>query len=139
MKLITNDEIKEIIRLHEMWVYGEKDGKHADLRGANLSDADLSGANLRGADLRGADLRGANGQNSWIKTLGSDIWDIVYTHYRLQIGCKNHMITEWWKFDDEQISRMDDKSLEFWKRWKPILQAIISNNPAQPTGKEAVA
>ena len=68
-------DLKEVLRLHERWINGDKDGRRAnlgvanlrgaDLRGANLGVANLLGANLgvanlRGADLRGADLRGAN-------------------------------------------------------------------------------
>jgi hypothetical protein len=105
----------------------------ANLRGADLGDAYLRDANLRGANLRGADLGGAVGQNPWIKTLGSDIWNIVYTHDRLMIGCENHLISKWWEFNDVRIERMDDRAVEWWKRWKPILQSIIANNPAKPT------
>lgn len=50
-----NIDLKEVLRLHELWINDDKDGRRAD-----LSDADLSGANLRGADLTGADLSGAD-------------------------------------------------------------------------------
>ena len=58
-------ELDKILELHKMWLWGDANGKRADLygadlRGANLRGADLSGANLRGADLRGANLRDAN-------------------------------------------------------------------------------
>jgi hypothetical protein len=58
-------DLKEVLRLHLMWLNDEEGGKkanlrEADLRGANLRKADLRGADLRGADLRGADLRGAD-------------------------------------------------------------------------------
>lgn len=49
-----NIDLEEILRLHELWINGCKDGRRADLSGV-----DLSGANLRGADLSGADLSGA--------------------------------------------------------------------------------
>ena len=44
---MNNDKLKEILRLHDLWLNG-------DLKGvcANLSGADLSGANLRGANER---------------------------------------------------------------------------------------
>ena len=70
MKVITYDELHEIIRKHGLWLNGEDGGEQADLIGANLSGADLIranlsgaeliGANLSGADLSGADLIGAN-------------------------------------------------------------------------------
>ena len=59
MKVITSDELHEIIRKHGLWLNGEYGGEQADLSRANLSGADLSRAILRWADLRVADLRGA--------------------------------------------------------------------------------
>jgi len=73
------DELKEVLRLHGMWLRNEDGGKRAvlsradlsravlsradlreaDLNGAYLSEADLSRADLRGAYLRGAYLSGA--------------------------------------------------------------------------------
>ena len=63
-------ELDKILELHKMWLWGDANGKRANLYGAdlyganlrdaNLRDANLYGADLRGANLRGADLRGAN-------------------------------------------------------------------------------
>ena len=58
-------DLKEVLRLHELWINDDKDGRRAYLSGANLSgadlrDADLGGAYLGGADLSGAYLSGAN-------------------------------------------------------------------------------
>jgi uncharacterized protein YjbI with pentapeptide repeats len=65
MNKISKAELKEVLRLHLLFLAGKDAGVRvnlsgADLSGANLSGADLSGANLSGADLSGADLRGAN-------------------------------------------------------------------------------
>jgi hypothetical protein len=60
LKKITPDELKEYLRKHKLWVYGEGGGERADLSCANLSYADLRGAKLSCADLRGADLRNAD-------------------------------------------------------------------------------
>ena len=75
MKNISQEELKEILKKHEMWLKGEKGGERADLRdtnlrGTNLMDADLryadlwdvnlSDSNLNNADLRYTDLRCAN-------------------------------------------------------------------------------
>jgi uncharacterized protein YjbI with pentapeptide repeats len=62
---MTQDEIKEKLRLHKMWLNDEEGGVRANLTGANLTEAnltraDLSRADLRWADLTGADLTGAN-------------------------------------------------------------------------------
>jgi hypothetical protein len=56
LKRITPEELKEYLRRHKMWVYGEDGGERAYLSGAYLRSADLSGADLSGADLSGADL-----------------------------------------------------------------------------------
>jgi len=53
-------DLKEVLRLHALWLRGEEGGKRADLRRADLRRANLRGADLREADLREADLRGAD-------------------------------------------------------------------------------
>jgi hypothetical protein len=60
MKTYTADELKEVIRLHALWLADANGGIRAHLNGANLRWAHLNGANLRWADLCGADLSGAN-------------------------------------------------------------------------------
>lgn len=114
----------------------------ANLYGANLCSANLRGANLYGADLHGADLcnadlRGANllafGDMAYVKTIQADTWQIGYTHDIMQIGCQRHLITDWWAFSDDEISRMDSKALEWWKVWKPIIKTITTASPAKPT------
>ena len=57
---MTQDQIKETLRLHAMWLRDDEGGACANLRGADLRGADLRGANLRGANLSGANLRWAN-------------------------------------------------------------------------------
>ena len=53
-------KIKEVIRLHGLWLAEVAGGVRANLRLANLRLANLHGADLSGADLRGANLYGAN-------------------------------------------------------------------------------
>lgn len=66
MKKITQEELKEILAAHKLWLESSrKRGKRAhllraDLRRAKLEGANLQEANLRYANLQGADLRGAN-------------------------------------------------------------------------------
>ena len=65
MKTISNNDLKEILRKHALWLNTDPAGERAslsraDLRGADLREADLSEASLSRADLRGADLSGAN-------------------------------------------------------------------------------
>ena len=44
MRSVSKDELTEILRKHEMWIYGEVGGIRADLSGADLYLADLHGA-----------------------------------------------------------------------------------------------
>ena len=111
----------------------------ADLREANLSEADLTLANLSGADLSGANLSGANlrdciGNGTNIKTMQANRWQASYTDTHIQIGRQRHAIEEWWEFDDNAISEMEDGAMEWWAVWQPILKNIIAVSPAQPTG-----
>ena len=53
-------DLVKTLRLHQMWLMDEEDGKRANLTGADLRGADLRGADLRGANLTGADLTGAD-------------------------------------------------------------------------------
>jgi hypothetical protein len=57
---MNTDDLKEVIRLHGMWVRGEEGGVRADLYGVNLSGVNLRWANLSKANLREANLREAN-------------------------------------------------------------------------------
>ena len=61
--------LEETLELHEKWLNGDPDGKHADLIGEDLcevclSGRNLSGANLNDADLNSADLSGTNLSNA---------------------------------------------------------------------------
>jgi len=59
MKTYSPDELKEVIRLHALWLADANGGIRANLSGANLSGANLSWADLSGANLSGANLNGA--------------------------------------------------------------------------------
>jgi uncharacterized protein YjbI with pentapeptide repeats len=117
------------------------DLKGADLNGATLKGVDLTGASLSSAYLKDADLTGAYMWNTIgncreVKTVQTDLWTVTYTADIMQIGCRRHAIKDWWGFDDATISAMDSKALEWWTRWKPILQQIIVTSPATPTNNK---
>ncbi|MFY1847933.1 pentapeptide repeat-containing protein [Achromobacter dolens] len=131
---------------------GGADLRDAYLGGADLRDAYLGGADLGGADLRDADLRdaylggadlgelknicGASGNLREIKAIQCDTWPVTYTATHMQIGCQFHTLESWWAFTDEQITRMDSSALEWWKKWKPVLQTIVAMSPAVPGGEK---
>lgn len=60
MRIISKDELKEILEKHRKWLYKEEGGEQADLSHADLSHADLQNADLSAAKLQNADLSCAN-------------------------------------------------------------------------------
>ncbi len=144
MRTFTEEELHQVIAKHKDWLDGVEGGERANLSSANLSSADLSyadlsfanlsSANLSSANLSSADLSCAVGNIENIKSMQCDMWMVSYTDTMLNIGCQTHRITEWWRFSDDEISRMDSSALKWWAVWKPILQQIITASPAMPTG-----
>ena len=94
----------------------------ANLYGADLRGADLGGANLYGADLYGADLDGEKIPKNPLSIVGMRYWCLISDSY-MRLGCKRFTHQEWSDFNDEEISEMDSKALEFWTQWKaPLLE-----------------
>jgi len=68
----TPEQLKEILRLHAMWLRSEEGGAHANLDGASLDGASLVGARLDGASLDGASLVGARLNNARLNNASLD-------------------------------------------------------------------
>lgn len=69
MKTITEEQLKEILEKHKLWLENKEGGEKADLSYADLAGVDLCNANLKGANLQcsnlnGADLGGADLSNA---------------------------------------------------------------------------
>ena len=64
MSTYTQEELNEILRLHNLYLENDPEGVRADLEDADLENADLSNADLRRADLRFADLKNADLSNA---------------------------------------------------------------------------
>ena len=48
-------------------------------------------------------------------------YDITVTDKHIQIGCQQHLKSEWLHFTDEEIIKMDGKkALNFWRLFKPF-------------------
>ena len=90
----------------------------------------IEGDSLRGADLRGADLRGAILQGAILPTdvirIDGMRWDVMIFQDWMTIGCQHHHIDDWDKFTDDEISKMDNGALEFWKENKGKLITIAN-------------
>jgi len=57
---VKAEELKEVLRLHKLWLADDFGGARANLSSASLIGADLSGAHLCSANLSDANLSGAN-------------------------------------------------------------------------------
>lgn len=64
MRTISETELRNIIRKHQLWIENEDGGEKADLSDADLCNADLHDVRLCEADLSNAYLRGANLRNA---------------------------------------------------------------------------
>lgn len=126
---MNSNELKEVLDKHTLFLKGKDGGERANLRGANLIVADLSGANLSDANLRGADLSGANlsGANLFGSNLiiyQSGLWPAFIQEDTIRIGCQYHSVKSWESFTDEEISKMHDDALRYWKANKEIILSI---------------
>src|SRR5574343_103796 len=141
---MNSNELKEVLDKHTLFLKGKDGGERAnlsdaDLRGANLSGAHLSGANFRyadlryanlsganliDADLRGADLSGANLFGSNLIIYQSGLWQAYIQEDMIRIGCQYHSVKSWESFTDDEISKMHDDALRYWKENKEIILSI---------------
>ncbi len=151
---MTQEQLNEILESHKKWLNNEDGGAKANLRNAYLRNANLGGADLRGADFQGADLRGADLRNAYLRNAylrnanfqGADLRGAIGnnkevkslqlgTYYitilvgiKIHIGCQAHTIEQWENFTDEEISKMDDGALEWWKQWKEVILKVAKEN-----------
>lgn len=51
MEKYTQEELKELIQLHQEWLKGSTIGKRLDLRGEDLSETNVRYSYLKGANL----------------------------------------------------------------------------------------
>ena len=108
----------------------------SDLSGSDLSYADLSYADLRGANLSGANLIGANLNGSDLIIITWSHWETYITPGHIRIGCQSHGLESWKNFNDEQISEMDSKAIDFWKQNKELIIGLCERFEVKNTGDE---
>ena len=90
------------------------------IEGGSLQYADLRGANLQHADLRGANL------SIDVIHIAGMRWDVIIFQDWMTIGCQHHHVVDWERFTDDEISKMNDDALEFWKENKGKLITIAN-------------
>jgi hypothetical protein len=52
--------------------------------------------------------------------ISTEIWSVTFGQ-QIIIGCKRHTSEEWANFSDEEISKMDVRALNWWKKWREIV------------------
>ena len=89
MRIVSKEELRDIIGKHHKWLLGESEGTRADLSFADLSYADLSYANLSYADLSSANLSSANLDSNYISIsrIGSSKRMTTYDFKNDKIWC----------------------------------------------------
>ena len=123
MKIFTPEQLSEILDKHKLWLNGDEDGERANLSSANLRYASLSSANLRF-------ISSADG--SVLACINTGKYQVVAASDRIAIGCQMHSVEDWFNFDDDKISRMDDGALEWWNQWKELVFAFHRTSPWKP-------
>lgn len=89
-------------------------------------------------DMRYAEICSSIGESNNIKSAMLDGGVVFYTYDQIQIGCQRHFISEWMKFDDNRIFEIGGTAfLNWWRKWKPVIQQIIEMSPAEPTKSES--
>ena len=75
------------------------------------------------ADVYGDTIEKENDLINITSNTGS--YNITITPNHIKIGCQYHSKTEWFKFTENKIRKMDGKrAVDWWKTWKPILKSI---------------
>ena len=79
----------------------------------------MSNANLRNAYLRNAYLSNAD-----LLVYQTDIWTCYIHPESIRIGCQYHSAETWQAMADEEIGKMDNRALDWWKKHKTAIFAI---------------
>ena len=140
MRKITEEELKEILEQHKLWLDSdEKEGKQADLSYDNLAYAKLSGAILRRANLDGvnfsySDLSGANLSGADLINSELEYADLTDTILDEKEQCRKGIVltepmTVYKKSDEDKIITLEI----------PICAKVFSiNNNKRRTNKAKV-
>ena len=113
--------LKDRLKLHTKWRMGIAGGQR--LRWSEFTEEEK--ANLSEANLSRANLKNSTGNGREIKTLIASQYTVTWSGNNLAIGCEQHLIAEWWSFDDATIEKMDDGALDWWRMWKPVLRQLV--------------
>ena len=104
LRIITKDELVEIVRKHALWLADEDVGERANLSCANLHSADLRFADLSSANLSSANLRFANLSSANLRFANLSSADLRFANLRfanLQLVGQDIRGYLFWSFANE--------------------------------------
>ena len=138
---MNQNENKEVLRLHKLWLNSDPKGQRAsltaaDLRGATLTNADLTNADLRNAILKYADLRSAYLRNAILE--GADLRYAILKYADL----RSAYLTGADLFGASLSGATFDKETKFPEGFDPVAHGmILVGEKAKPSSvaQEAVA
>ena len=122
MRIISKEELKDIISKHHKWLINEDGGERANLRSADLSSADLSYADLRSANLSSADL---DKRYIQISCIGSrkDITTYCFDDDIIFCGCFKGTLKE---FEAKILETYPEKDNQYHKEYIEAIKYIKS-------------
>ncbi len=136
MRVISEQELKDILAKHKDYLAGKAGGVRANLSGANLYGANLYGASLSGANLYGANLYGANLSNTSLqgKTIVSFLAGRHTAYYfgqdEIKIGCHAHSLNYWLQ-NFEQIGTDNQYTGEQIKKYGRFIKSCVADYKRQ--------
>jgi len=138
---MNQNEIKEVLRLHGLWLNSDPKSQRAsltgaDLRGATLTNADLTNADLRNAILKYADLRSAYLRNAILE--GADLRYAILKYADLRSADLRNADL----FGASLSGATFDKETKFSEGFDPVAHGMIfvgEKASPSPVAQEAVA
>ena len=117
MRIVSKEELRDIIGKHHKWLLDESEGMRADLSSADLSYANLRSANLRFANLRSANLSSADLSSADLSYADLSYADLDSNYISIsRIGSSKRMTTYDFKNDKIWCGCFEGTMKEFKKK-----------------------
>lgn len=106
---------------------------NAFIRKVAFDDADITSFSFHETYLQQVsfekvkNLKLVAGDGIFIKTIQLPNYDVVFSTTHMQIGDEYHQIDQWFDFSDDDISKMSDGTLVWWKKWKPFIKLAVES------------
>lgn len=135
---MTQKELNEIHRLHQLWIDGRREGKRAHFNGEDFNGLNLTGANFYRAYFVRCKFAGAiiEGMNLFMANLeGSDMLFMQLGNHPVYIrptvtciGCEEHPNADWKRWLPEDVKFMGEPEPAWWDKYKAVVIEAIKIN-----------